>query len=55
MSHSFYWYITDVIRLVFCNLQATRVHEEIFLPGEVIIEQGVMVDQLYFVCHGSLV
>ncbi|GJZ76792.1 potassium channel SKOR-like protein [Tanacetum coccineum] len=32
----------------------TRVHEEFFLPGEVIMEQGVLVDQLYFVCHGNL-
>lgn len=33
---------------------AIRVHEEFFLPGEVIIEQGNMADQLYFVCHGEL-
>ncbi|KAG8383669.1 hypothetical protein BUALT_Bualt04G0037900 [Buddleja alternifolia] len=32
----------------------TRVHEEFFLPGEVIMEQGNVVDQLYFVCHGVL-
>lgn len=31
-----------------------RVHEEFFLPGEVIMEQGNVVDQLYFVCHGVL-
>lgn len=30
-------------------------HEEFFLPGEVIMEQGNVVDQLYFVCHGVLV
>lgn len=35
--------------------QATRVHEEFFLPGEVVIEQGSVVDQLYIVCHGGLV
>ncbi|XP_057460218.1 potassium channel SKOR-like isoform X2 [Actinidia eriantha] len=40
--------------LGFIKKIATRVHEEIFLPGEVIIEQGLMVDQLYFVCHGRL-
>ncbi|XP_052183654.1 potassium channel SKOR-like isoform X2 [Diospyros lotus] len=34
--------------------KATRVHEEIFLPGEVVIEQGHIVDQLYFVYHGKL-
>lgn len=31
-----------------------RVHEEFFLPGEVIMEQASVVDQLYFVCHGVL-
>lgn len=36
-------------------MQVTRVHEEFFLPGEVIMEQGNVVDQLYFVCHGVLV
>ncbi|KAK8525950.1 hypothetical protein V6N12_020435 [Hibiscus sabdariffa] len=35
--------------------KAIKVHEEFFLPGEVIIEQGNVVDQLYFVCHGKLV
>ena len=35
--------------------QAIKVHEEFFLPGEVIIEQGNVVDQLYIVCHGKLV
>ncbi|KAK9278551.1 hypothetical protein L1049_028122 [Liquidambar formosana] len=38
----------------FINQIATRVHEEFFLPGEVIIEQGNVVDQLYFVCDGKL-
>lgn len=31
-----------------------RLHEEFFLPGEVIMEQGNVVDQLYFVCDGVL-
>ncbi|KAI0523222.1 hypothetical protein KFK09_005616 [Dendrobium nobile] len=31
-----------------------RLREEFFLPGEVILEQGIAVDQLYFVCHGLL-
>ncbi|KAM7251465.1 hypothetical protein ACFE04_023348 [Oxalis oulophora] len=31
---------------------ATRVHEEFFLPGEVILEQGKVVDQLYILIHG---
>ncbi|KAL1112694.1 hypothetical protein V6Z11_D02G142700 [Gossypium hirsutum] len=35
--------------------KAIKVHEEFFLPGEVIIEQGNVVDQLYIVCHGKLV
>ncbi|KAH9680242.1 Potassium channel SKOR [Citrus sinensis] len=34
--------------------KVTRLHEEFFLPGEVIMEQGNVVDQLYFVCHGVL-
>ncbi|XP_051146393.1 potassium channel SKOR-like isoform X2 [Andrographis paniculata] len=38
----------------FINHIVTRVHEEFFLPGEVIMEQGNVVDQLYFVCHGVL-
>ena len=35
--------------------QARRVHEEYFLPGEEIIEQGSAADQVYFVATGSLV
>ncbi|CAM0913378.1 unnamed protein product [Alopecurus aequalis] len=31
-----------------------RLQEEFFLPGEVILEQGCAVDQIYFVCHGTL-
>ncbi|GMP32450.1 hypothetical protein CsSME_00006204 [Camellia sinensis var. sinensis] len=38
----------------FINQIVIRVHEEFFLPGEVIMEQGNVVDQLYFVCHGML-
>lgn len=38
----------------FINQIVIRVHEEFFLPGEVIMEQGNVVDQLYFVCHGEL-
>ncbi|XP_057496868.1 potassium channel SKOR-like isoform X2 [Actinidia eriantha] len=40
--------------LEFINQIVIRVHEEFFLPGEVIMEQGNVVDQLYFVCHGTL-
>ncbi|CAH8309866.1 unnamed protein product [Eruca vesicaria subsp. sativa] len=38
----------------FINQIVIRLHEEFFLPGEVIMEQGSVVDQLYFVCHGVL-
>ncbi|KAG9137578.1 hypothetical protein Leryth_019769 [Lithospermum erythrorhizon] len=38
----------------FINQIVIRVHEEFFLPGEVIMEQANVVDQLYFVCHGVL-
>ncbi|KAK7358107.1 hypothetical protein VNO77_00028 [Canavalia gladiata] len=33
---------------------ATKVHEEFFLPGELVLEQGDVADQLYFVYHGTL-
>ncbi|KAE8688796.1 Potassium channel GORK [Hibiscus syriacus] len=38
----------------FINQIVIRLHEEFFLPGEVIMEQGNVVDQLYFVCDGVL-
>ncbi|XP_051118013.1 potassium channel SKOR-like isoform X2 [Andrographis paniculata] len=38
----------------FINQIVTRVHEEFFLPGEVVMEQGNAVDHLYFVCDGVL-
>lgn len=38
----------------FINQIVTRLHEEFFLPGEVIMQQGYAVDQLYFVCDGQL-
>lgn len=38
----------------FINQIVTRLHEEFFLPGEVIMQQGYVVDQLYFVCDGLL-
>lgn len=31
-----------------------KLHEEFFLPGEVILEQGTVVDQIYIVAHGCL-
>ncbi|KAG6619781.1 hypothetical protein I3842_Q081600 [Carya illinoinensis] len=33
---------------------ASRIHEEFFLPGEVIVEQGNVMDQLYVICHGEV-
>ncbi|KAI3911937.1 hypothetical protein MKW92_035687 [Papaver armeniacum] len=36
------------------NQIVIRLHEEFFLPGEVIMKQGNIVDQIYFVCHGVL-
>ena len=30
-------------------------HEEFFPPGKVIMEQGSVVDHLYFICDGKLV
>lgn len=39
----------------FINQIVIRLHEEYFLPGEVITEQGNVVDHLYFVCEGLLV
>lgn len=38
----------------FINQIAIRVCEEFFVPEEIILEQGQVVDQLYFVCHGLL-
>ncbi|XP_024187428.1 potassium channel SKOR isoform X1 [Rosa chinensis] len=38
----------------FINQIVTKLHEEFFLPGEVIMEPGNVVDQVYFVCHGVL-
>lgn len=39
----------------FMVYQASRIHEEFFLPGEVIVEQGNVMDQLYVICHGEVV
>ncbi|KAJ4961672.1 hypothetical protein NE237_021582 [Protea cynaroides] len=38
----------------FINQIVIRLHEEFFLPREVVMEQGNVVDQIYFVCHGVL-
>ncbi|OVA13884.1 Cyclic nucleotide-binding domain [Macleaya cordata] len=52
-------YIEKVSLFKGCSLELVnqiviRLHEEFFLPGEVIMEQGNIVDQVYFVCHGVL-
>uniref|UniRef100_A0A2P2LLD9 Potassium channel n=1 Tax=Rhizophora mucronata TaxID=61149 RepID=A0A2P2LLD9_RHIMU len=38
----------------FINQIVIRLQEEFLFPGEVIMEQGNVVDQLYFVCSGVL-
>ncbi|KAM5553219.1 hypothetical protein ABKV19_025446 [Rosa sericea] len=38
----------------FINQIVIKLHEEFFVPGEVIMEPGNVVDQIYFVCHGVL-
>ncbi|PKA57201.1 Potassium channel KOR2 [Apostasia shenzhenica] len=38
----------------FLNQIVIKLNEEFFLPGEVIIEQGSAVDQIYIISHGSL-
>lgn len=36
-------------------MQVMKLNEEFFLPGEVILEQGSAVDQIYIISHGHLV
>ncbi|KAG9457112.1 hypothetical protein H6P81_001620 [Aristolochia fimbriata] len=38
----------------FLNQIVMKLNEEFFLPGEVILEQGSAVDQIYIVSHGRL-
>ncbi|KAF3337833.1 potassium channel KOR2-like protein [Carex littledalei] len=38
----------------FLNQLVIKLNEEFFVPGEVILEQGHVVDQIYIVCHGFL-
>lgn len=54
-SEFIHWFMLLNFFPTYITPQVTRVHEEFFLPGEVIMEQGNVVDQLYFVCHGVLV
>ncbi|KAL8234227.1 hypothetical protein R6Q59_020327 [Mikania micrantha] len=53
-------YIKEVPLFKGCSLPfikqiAIKVQEELFLPGEVITEEGNIADQLYIVCYGKLV
>ncbi|XP_042480826.1 LOW QUALITY PROTEIN: potassium channel SKOR-like, partial [Macadamia integrifolia] len=60
ISHKIYKPFIDKVPLFqgcspeFINQIVIKLHEEFFLPGEVIMEQGNVVDQIYFVCHGVL-
>ncbi|XP_043719282.1 potassium channel KOR1-like isoform X2 [Telopea speciosissima] len=38
----------------FINQIVIRLHEELFLPGEIIMEQCSVGDQIYFLCHGVM-
>ncbi|VAH48169.1 unnamed protein product [Triticum turgidum subsp. durum] len=38
----------------FLSQIVVKIQEEFFLPGEVILEQGTVVDQIYIVAHGCL-
>nr|QCT84044.1 potassium channel SKOR [Thinopyrum elongatum] len=38
----------------FLSQIVVKLHEEFFLPGEVILEQGTVVDQIYILGHGCL-
>ncbi|TVU14283.1 hypothetical protein EJB05_37743, partial [Eragrostis curvula] len=38
----------------FLSQIVVKLHEELFLPGDVILEQGTVVDQIYVVAHGCL-
>ncbi|XP_031115860.1 potassium channel SKOR-like [Ipomoea triloba] len=60
ISQSLYQsYIENVPLFKGCSAEfigqiVTKVCEEFFLPGEVIMEQGNAIDQLYFICDGVL-
>ncbi|CAB4273802.1 unnamed protein product [Prunus armeniaca] len=60
ISHTLYFPYIESVPLFkgcsaeFINQIVIKLHEEFFLPGEVIMEPGNVVDQLYFVCHGVL-
>ncbi|KAF8714844.1 hypothetical protein HU200_027378 [Digitaria exilis] len=38
----------------FLSQIVVKLNEEFFLPGEVILEQGTVVDQIYIIAHGCL-
>ncbi|KAL5216240.1 hypothetical protein ABZP36_007641 [Zizania latifolia] len=60
MSQTLYLDMVSKVRLFrgcsddFLSQIVVKLHEEFFLPGEVILEQGTVVDQIYIVAHGCL-
>lgn len=47
--------VSSIVFMQNFTFQVVKLHEEFFLPGEVILEQGTVVDQIYIVVHGCLV
>ncbi|KAJ1271181.1 hypothetical protein BS78_06G109200 [Paspalum vaginatum] len=60
MSQTLYIDMVSKVRLFrgcsedFLSQIVVKLHEEFFLPGEVILEQGTVVDQIYIVAYGCL-
>ncbi|KAL6838365.1 hypothetical protein ACP4OV_031869 [Aristida adscensionis] len=60
MSQTLYLDMVSRVRLFkgcsedFLSQIVVKLHEEFFLPGEIILEQGTVVDQIYIVAHGCL-
>ncbi|XP_039773044.1 potassium channel KOR2 [Panicum virgatum] len=60
LSQTLYLDMVSKVRLFngcsedFLSQIVVKLHEEFFLPGEVILEQGTVVDQIYIVVHGCL-
>ncbi|MQM14768.1 hypothetical protein Taro_047705 [Colocasia esculenta] len=60
ISQTLYYEMVDMVPLFkgcsedFLNQIVSKLNEEFFLPGEVILEQGSAVDQVYIVAHGLL-
>ncbi|RLM73921.1 hypothetical protein C2845_PM15G09520 [Panicum miliaceum] len=60
LSQTLYLDMVSKVRLFegcsedFLSQIVVKLHEEFFLPGEAILEQGTVVDQIYIVVHGCL-